>query len=66
MLPDYRDTARVHAAVVALAGSDAVVTLAAESGPAQRYRRWLAVRRGAVRIVVGTRAAAWAPVVGLD
>jgi primosomal protein N' (replication factor Y) (superfamily II helicase) len=65
VLPDYRDTARVHAAVVALAGSDAVVILAAESGPAQRYRRWLAVRRGAVRIVVGTRAAAWAPVVDL-
>ncbi len=65
VLPDHRDTALVHAAVSALAGSDAVVTLAAESGPAQRYRRWLAVRRGAVRIVVGTRAAAFAPVVNL-
>ncbi|MGH3789141.1 MAG: primosomal protein N' [Pseudonocardiaceae bacterium] len=65
VLPDHRDTARVHAAVAALAGSDAVVTLAAESGPAQRYRRWLAVRRGAVRIVVGTRAAAFAPVADL-
>ncbi len=65
VLPDHRDTARVHAAVAALAGPDAVVTLAAESGPAQRYRRWLAVRRGAVRIVVGTRAAAFAPVADL-
>ncbi|MDQ4103791.1 MAG: primosome assembly protein PriA, partial [Actinomycetota bacterium] len=65
VLPDHRDTARVHAAVAALAGSDAVVTLAAESGPAHRYRRWLAVRRGAVRIVVGTRAAAFAPVADL-
>ncbi|MGB8996117.1 MAG: primosomal protein N' [Pseudonocardiaceae bacterium] len=65
VLPDHRDTARVHAAVSALAGPDAVVTLAAESGPAKRYRRWLAVRRGAVRIVVGTRAAAFAPVVDL-
>jgi primosomal protein N' (replication factor Y) len=27
-----------------------------------RYRRWLAVRRGAVRVVVGTRSAAFAPV----
>ncbi|MGH3701559.1 MAG: primosomal protein N' [Pseudonocardiaceae bacterium] len=62
VLPDHRDTARVHAAVAALAGADAVVTLAAEAGPARRYRRWLAVRRGAVRIVVGTRAAAFAPV----
>jgi primosomal protein N' (replication factor Y) (superfamily II helicase) len=65
VLPDHRDTARVHAAVAALAGPDAVVTLAAEAGPAQRYRRWLAVRRGAARIVVGTRAAAFAPVVDL-
>ncbi len=65
VLPDHRDTARVHAAVAALAGPVAVVTLAAESGPAQRYRRWLAVRRGMVRIVVGTRAAAFAPVADL-
>ena len=65
VLPDHRDTARVHAAVSALAGPDAVVTLAAEAGPAKRYRRWLAVRRGAVRIVVGTRGAAFAPVMDL-
>jgi primosomal protein N' (replication factor Y) (superfamily II helicase) len=65
VLPDHRDTARMHAAVAALAGPDAVVTLAAEAGPAVRYRRWLAVRRGAVRIVVGTRAAAFAPVADL-
>lgn len=65
VLPDHRDTALVHDAVSALAGPDAVVTLAAESGPAKRYRRWLAVRRGSVRIVVGTRAAAFAPVVDL-
>ncbi|MGH3888824.1 MAG: primosome assembly protein PriA, partial [Pseudonocardiaceae bacterium] len=65
VLPDYRDTARVHAAVVELAGPGAVVTLADELGPAERYRRWLAVRRGAVRIVVGTRATAFAPVADL-
>jgi primosomal protein N' (replication factor Y) (superfamily II helicase) len=65
VLPDHRDTARVHAAAATLAGPDAVVTLAAESGPARRYRRWLAVRRSVVRIVVGTRAAAFAPVADL-
>src|SRR5262249_53775886 len=65
VLPDHRDTTRVHAAVAALSGPDAVVTLAAGAGPALRYRRWLAVRRGAARIVVGTRAAAFAPVAGL-
>jgi primosomal protein N' (replication factor Y) len=65
VVPDHRDTARVHAAVAALAGPEAVVTLAAELGPAERYRRWLAVRRGALRIAVGTRAAAFAPVAEL-
>ena len=31
-------------------------------GPAERYRRWLSVRRGAQRVVAGTRAAMFAPV----
>ena len=38
------------------------VVLSADLGPAQRYRSFLAVSRGAVRVVVGTRAAAFAPV----
>jgi len=62
VVPDHRDSARVHAACVALMGEDTVVSLAADLGPAERYRRWLAVRRGAVRVVVGTRAAMFAPV----
>ena len=39
-----------------------MVALTAELGPAERYRRWLAVRRGAARVVVGTRSAVFAPV----
>jgi primosomal protein N' (replication factor Y) len=39
-----------------------VVALTAELGPAERYRRWLTVRRGRARVVVGTRSAAFAPV----
>lgn len=62
VVPDHRDSARVHAACAALLGDDQVVALAADLGPAERYRRWLAVRRGAVRVVVGTRAAMFAPV----
>jgi primosomal protein N' (replication factor Y) len=62
VVPDHRDLARVHEACVRLAGDDAVVALSAEAGPAERYRRWLAVLRGAVPIVVGTRAAMFAPV----
>lgn len=62
VVPDHRDSARLHAACGAVLGDDAVVALAADLGPAERYRRWLAVRRGAVRVVVGTRAAMFAPV----
>ena len=62
VVPDRRDLDRVQAACEAVAGADAVVALAADLGPAERYRRWLAVSRGQVRIVVGTRATAFAPV----
>ena len=65
VLPDHRDVARVHAACAELLGPDAVVALTADLGPAERYRRWLAVLRAAVRVVVGTRAAAFAPVADL-
>jgi len=41
------------------------VALSADLGPAERYRRWLAVRRGDVRAVIGVRAAAYAPVADL-
>ena len=36
--------------------------LVAEAGPAARYRAFLAARRGDVRVVIGNRAAAYAPV----
>ncbi|SIN48794.1 Putative primosomal protein N' (ATP-dependent helicase priA) [Mycobacteroides abscessus subsp. abscessus] len=42
-----------------------VVALSAELGPAERYRRWLAVLRGQATVVIGTRAAVFAPVVDL-
>ncbi|MEV6904780.1 primosomal protein N' [Amycolatopsis sp. NPDC051372] len=62
VVPDHRDLTRVHEACAALMGEDAVVALIAGLGPAERYRRWLAVLRGGVRVVVGTRAAMFAPV----
>jgi primosomal protein N' (replication factor Y) len=43
-------------------GAGGHVCLTADLGPAERYRRWLAVLRGAVRVVAGTRAAMFAPV----
>ena len=62
VVPDYRDVARLYEACVARAGEDDVVLLAADVGPAKRYRAWLRVKRGAARIVVGTRASVFAPV----
>src|ERR671920_1342120 len=46
----------------ALLGAGQHVVLPADLGPAQRYRAFLAVARGAAKVVVGTRAAAFAPV----
>jgi primosomal protein N' (replication factor Y) len=40
----------------------AVAILAADDGPAQRYRNWLSVLRGAASIVIGTRSAVFAPI----
>ncbi|HEY3477756.1 MAG TPA: primosomal protein N' [Streptomyces sp.] len=65
VLPDGRAAARVDAALTALLGEGRHVLLTADAGPEERYRRWLAVSRGAVRVVVGTRAAMFAPVADL-
>ncbi|MEV6396597.1 primosomal protein N' [Streptomyces sp. NPDC051907] len=62
VVPDGRRAARVDAALAALLGEGRHALLTAESGPEKRYRQWLAVRRGSVRAVVGTRAAMFAPV----
>ncbi|MFC0598774.1 primosomal protein N' [Streptomyces palmae] len=62
VLPDGRSAARVDAALTALLGPGRHTLLTADAGPHERYRRWLAVRRGSVRAVVGTRAAMFAPV----
>jgi primosomal protein N' (replication factor Y) len=60
--PDQRDVDRLDTALTAALGPDRHVSLTAALGPAPRYRRFLALRRGQVRAVVGTRAAAFAPV----
>ena len=65
VLPDLRDVERVDAALRALVGDAHHVVLSAQPGPAERYRRWLAVLRGQRRLVIGTRAAMFAPVDGL-
>lgn len=62
VLPDHRDVDRLDSAITDLSGADHHVVLTAEAGPAERYRRWLMVRRGTTRAVIGTRAAMFAPV----
>jgi primosomal protein N' (replication factor Y) len=62
VVPDRRDLARVDAALTEVMGEGHHVTLTADSGPAARYRDFLAVSRGSRRVVLGSRAAAFAPV----
>ncbi len=62
VVPDGRDVTAVDTALGGQLGVGAHVALTAGLGPAERYRRWLAVLRGDVRVVVGTRAAMFAPV----
>jgi primosomal protein N' (replication factor Y) (superfamily II helicase) len=62
VVPDARDLSLLDTALTAQLGPGRHVTLSADLGPAERYRRWLAVRRGAQRVVAGTRAAMFAPV----
>lgn len=61
-VPDHRDLDRLDAALKERLGGGRHVVLAADTGPAKRYRAFLAISRGAVRVVIGTRAAAFAPV----
>lgn len=60
VVPDHRDVDNV-AEALAESGVDALA-LTADLGPRERYRRWLAVLRGEAHVVVGTRAAIYAPV----
>ncbi|MYZ08457.1 primosome assembly protein PriA, partial [Streptomyces sp. SID2999] len=62
VVPDGRTAARVDAALTGLLGKGRHALLTADAGPEKRYAQWLAVRRGSVRAVVGTRAAMFAPV----
>jgi len=69
VVPDARDVERVLAALDdagvprwSAARRGGAVRLTADDGPAARYRAFLAASRGRADVVVGTRAAAFAPV----
>lgn len=59
VVPDAHDVDLAAGALEAL-GVEAVA-LTADLGPRERYRRWVRVLRGGARVVVGTRAAIYAP-----
>jgi len=46
VVPDLRDLARLDTALHDVLGPGRHLALSADLGPAERYRRWLAVRRG--------------------
>jgi primosomal protein N' (replication factor Y) len=62
VVADARDLDRLDAALTAELGAGRHVALSAALGPARRYRAFLAARRGQVPVVIGTRAAMFAPV----
>ncbi|MFN8077469.1 MAG: primosome assembly protein PriA [Kineosporiaceae bacterium] len=64
VVPDRRDLDRLEASVAAVPGLDParVVRLEADLGPALRYAAFLRALRGHADVVLGTRAAAFAPV----
>ncbi len=62
LVPDARDLARLEAALESVIPRADIAVLRADLGPAERYRRFLAVNRGSARGVAGARAAAFAPV----
>lgn len=65
VVPDARDVDLLDAALTRRLGAGHHVALSAAVGPEERYRRFLAARRGAVKVVIGTRAAMFAPVADL-
>ena len=62
VVPDHRDVVRVEAALAEVLGPGRHTRLTADQGPQARYTAYLKVLRGHAQVVVGTRAAAFAPV----
>ncbi|MGK5114550.1 primosomal protein N' [Geodermatophilus sp. CPCC 205506] len=63
--PDGRDLDRLAAAAEARLPKGSFVVLRADAAPDARYRRFLDAVRGSAKVVLGTRAAVYAPVADL-
>ena len=62
VVPDGRDLDRLAAAAARSLPASSFTVLRADDSPEQRYRSFLAASRGAAQVVLGTRAAMFAPV----
>ncbi|MBP2414418.1 primosomal protein N' (replication factor Y) [Arthrobacter stackebrandtii] len=65
VVPDLRDLDLLERAFASMLPADSFVKLTADDGPSARYANFLKVLSGDVRIVIGTRSAAYAPVADL-
>lgn len=65
VVPDHKSLDRLTAALEELVDQSAFVRLTANDKPTPRYRSYLKAQSGQVRIVIGTRSAAYAPVANL-
>jgi primosomal protein N' (replication factor Y) len=62
VVPDGKDLDRLAAAAGRLLPEHSYTVLRADDSPEKRYRQFLAASRGAAQVVLGTRAAMFAPV----
>ncbi|RFU22693.1 primosomal protein N' [Geodermatophilus marinus] len=65
VVPDGRDLDRLAAAAEQRLPAGSFVVLRADAAPDARYRRFLDAARGSARVVLGARAAVYAPVADL-
>jgi primosomal protein N' (replication factor Y) len=62
VVPDGKDLDRLTAAAARVLPKHSFTVLRADDTPEKRYRQFLAASRGAAQVVLGTRAAMFAPV----
>ncbi|WP_420177028.1 primosomal protein N' [Luteococcus sp. OSA5] len=62
LVPDVKDLEALRERVATVVGGAAIAVLHADLGPSARYRNFLAMSRGQAQVVIGTRAAVFAPV----
>lgn len=65
IVPNAKDLSRIIDRLADFLGLGAIAQLYSEMGKSTRYRNFLAISRGQAKVVVGTRAAVFAPVANL-